>query len=159
MALSDYIFVRIAAPYTRDPDSGGFDYSLDSLMYAGNDPAVLAPVAAARAAIDGWHGTPPSKAQIVVGVDAGRPSVVSELLSPTYGISGLYVTWMGAFAVNDLADKVFLDVAFGIVDGRGKLPAGLPASDDAAAAQAEDVGGDGQDPVFVRGFGLPTNRF
>lgn len=159
MALSDYVFVRIAAPATHDPDSGELDLPLPSLTYAGNDPAVLAPVAAARAAIDGWSGTPASRAQIVVAVDGGRPSVASELVSGTYGISGLYLAWMGTFPANGDADKVLLDVAFGIVDGRGKLPVGLPASDEAAANQHEDVAGDGGDPVFVRGFGLQTNGF
>lgn len=159
MALSDYIFVRVAAPYTADPDSGGLGYALQPLTYAGNDPAVLAPVADARTAIDTWVGPPASRAQIVVFVDAGRPPVLAELTSATYGVSGLYVDWIGNYAANPLADKVVLDVAFGIVNGRGTLPVGLPASDAAAAAQLPDVAGDGQDATFVRGFGLQTNAF
>lgn len=159
MALSDYVFVRIAAPYTWDPDSGALGHALSSLTYAGNDPSVLAPLAAARAAIDAWVGPPASKAQIVVAVDSGRPSVVSELLSPSYGISGLYLDWMGILPANLYSDKVLLDVAFGIADGRGRLPVGLPASDAAAATQLEDVPGDGQDATFVRTFGIDTNRF
>jgi hypothetical protein len=50
-------------------------------------------------------------------------------------------------------------VLFGIVDGRGKLPVGLPLSDTAAAAQREDVCGDGQGASFARGYGLQTNAF
>jgi len=57
------------------------------------------------------------------------------------------------------ADKVVLDVAFGIVDGRGTLACGLPASDAAATSQQPDTAGDGQDATFVRGFGLHTNHF
>jgi beta-glucosidase-like glycosyl hydrolase len=159
MALSDYVFVRIAAPYTADPDGGALGLPLASLEYAGNDPAVLAPVAAARAAIDAWTGAPASQAQIVVGVDAGRPSVVSELLAPAYGVAGLYYQWGGTLPANPYADKVFLDVAFGIVNGRGKLPVGLPLSDAAATAQQEDAAGDGQDPTLLRGAGIDTNRF
>lgn len=159
MALSDYVFVRIAAPFTADPDSGALGYALPSLEYAGNDPAVLAPVAAARAAIQAWAGSPASQAQIVVVVDAGRPSVVSELLAPAYGISGLYLDWMSTMPGNPYADKVALDVAFGIVNGRGKLAVGLPLSDAAAAGQQEDVAGDGQDATMIRGFGIDTNRF
>ncbi|HYG66362.1 MAG TPA: glycoside hydrolase family 3 N-terminal domain-containing protein [Anaeromyxobacteraceae bacterium] len=159
MALSDYVFVRIAAPYTADPDSGAFQLPLPSLDYAGNDPSVLAPVEAARAAIASWTGTPASRAQIVVVVDAGRPSVMSELLDPALGISGLYLQWAGTLPSNAYADKVALDVAFGIVDGAGKLPVGLPASDDAAAAQREDVAGDGQDAALVKGFGISTAKF
>ncbi len=159
MALSDYVFVRVAAPYTYDPDSGFLGHALPSLGWAGNDPSVLAPVAAARAAIDGWAGTPASRAQIVVVVDSGRPSVLAELLAPAFGISGLYVDWMGILPANPHSDKVLLDVAFGIVHGRGKLPVGLPASDAAAGAQLEDVPGDGQDATFVRTFGIDTNRF
>jgi len=120
---------------------------------------VLAPVAEARAAIDGWTGTPASRAQVVVIIDAGRPSVVGELLSGAYRTSALYLSWAGTTPANHLADKVALDVMFGIVDGRGRLPVGLPASDAAAAAQAEDVAGDGQDPALLRGFGLQTARF
>jgi beta-glucosidase len=160
MALADYVIVRIAAPYTWDPDSGPLGHALSSLEYAGNDPAVLAPIAAARAAIDGLVGCgAPSRAQIVVAVDAGRPSVVSELLSPTYGLSALYVDWISTMPGNPYADKVLLDVAFGIVNGRGRLPVGLPASDAAAAAQQPDTAGDGQDATYVRTFGLDTNRF
>jgi hypothetical protein len=66
---------------------------------------------------------------------------------------------MGTMPGNAYADKVFLDVAFGIVDGRGKLPVGLPASDAAADAQQEDTAGDGQDATFVKGYGFPTNHF
>jgi hypothetical protein len=166
MALADYVFLRVAAPYTWDPDGGALGLPLSSLEYAGNDPAVLAPLAAARAAIDAWNAAPQadragylSQTQIVVAVDSGRPSVVSELLSPTYDVSGLYVDWMGTLPANLYADKVLLDVAFGIVHGRGRLPVGLPASDAAAAAQQPDAAGDGQDATFVLGFGLDTNRF
>lgn len=158
MALSDYVFIRVAAPFTSDPDSGAYDYSLQSLEYGPNANAdALAAVAAARAAIDSWTGTLPSRTQIIVGVDAGRPSVVSEILS--YGVSGLYVQWSGTMPANVSADKVFLDVAFGIVAGRGKLPVGLPLSDAAAAAQVPDLAGDGAHATFVTGFGLSTTTF
>jgi len=159
MALSDYVLVRIAAPASVDPDSGSLALPLPSLTYAGNDAAVLAPVAAARAAIDGWAGTPASKAQLVVVVDAGRPSVVAELLSGTFGVSALYVDGSGTMPGNPYGDKVVLDVMFGIQDGTGKLPFSLPASDEAAAAQLEDVAGDGAAASYVRGYGLQTRAF
>jgi len=158
MALSDYIFVRIAAPFSSDPDSGTFNYSLASLEYASNaNAAALQAVADARAAIAGWAGSPASQAQIIVGVDAGRPSVMSEVLG--YAPSGLYVQWNGTMPANVYADKVFLDVAFGIFNGRGTLPVGLPLSDTAAATQLEDLAGDGQHPTYVKGYGIPTNAF
>lgn len=158
MALSDYVFIRVAAPFTSDPDSGSFDYSLQSLMYGSSaNAAALDAVAAARSAIDSWSGSPASTTQIVVGVDAGRPSVVSEIMG--YGPSGLYVQWNGQMPANVSADKVFLDVAFGIVPGLGKLPVGLPLSDAAAAAQASDLPGDGQHATFVSGFGISTTMF
>ncbi|MGM0575794.1 MAG: glycoside hydrolase family 3 protein [Myxococcota bacterium] len=145
---TNYVFIRMDAPYTVDPDSGPLEYSEESLEYASNANAdVLDDLAFARDAID---AVPDSQTQIIVGVDAGRPSVVEEILS--YGVSGLYVTW-------SVTDKVFLDVAFGIVDGAGALPVGLPASDAAAEAQAEDLPDDGQDPTFVEGFGIPTTGF
>lgn len=146
--LTDYVFVRIPAPYTADPDSGDLAYGLQSLEYATNDnAAVLDDLAFARTAIDAKAG---SKTQIIVGIDAGRTSVVDEVLG--YGVSGLYIEW-------SVTDKVFLDVAFGIVNGRGTLPAGLPASNAAAETQSEDVAGDGQHGTFVEGFGLQTNSF
>jgi beta-glucosidase len=148
IARSDYVFIRVDAPFSSDPLSGAFDYSLESLVYAGADNAVvLQPIADARAAID---ALPTSKTQIIVGVDAGRPSIVDEILG--HGVSGLYYGW-------SVTDKVFLDVAFGIVNGRGKLPAGLPLSDAAARAQLEDVAGDGQHATFVEGFGIDTRMF
>jgi hypothetical protein len=52
---------------------------------------------------------------------------------------------------NASADKVFLDVAFGIANGVAKLPAGLPRSDATAGTE--------QPPTFIRGFGLSTQRF
>ena len=92
-----------------------------------------------------------------MGVDAGRPSVMSEVLG--YAPSGLYVQWNGTMPANVYADKVFLDVAFGIFNGRGTLPVGLPLSDTAAATQLEDLAGDGQHPTYVKGYGIPTNAF
>ncbi len=158
MALSDYVFIRIAAPFTSDPDSGAYDYSLQSLQYGSNaNAAALQPIADARAAITAWSGVPASQAQIIVSVDAGRPSVLSEILA--YGPSGVYLQWSGIMPANILADKVFLDVTFGIVNGRGTLQVGLPLSDTAAASQVSDLAGDGQHATFVKGYGISTNAF
>ncbi|MFT3913345.1 MAG: glycoside hydrolase family 3 N-terminal domain-containing protein [Anaeromyxobacteraceae bacterium] len=154
MAASDYVLVRIRAPWALDPDSGPFALPTPSLTYAGTDPSWLAPVAAARAALDAH---PDSKAQLVVIVDAGRPPVVSEVLA--YAPSALYVSWSGARPANPDGDKAALDVIFGVVSGTGKLPVALPASDEAAAAQLSDVPGDGADATFVRGYGLETQHF
>jgi beta-glucosidase-like glycosyl hydrolase len=160
--LTDYVFIRIAAPFTADPDSGPLGYSLASLEYATNaNAAELDDVAFARNAIDAYdlaHPAAPSRTQIIVGVDAGRPSVVDEILA--YGPSALYVQWSGTYPLgNLLADKVFLDVAFGIVNGRGVLPVGLPLSDAAAGLQLEDLPDDGQHATFVEGYGIETNMF
>ncbi|MCB9648448.1 MAG: glycoside hydrolase family 3 protein [Deltaproteobacteria bacterium] len=158
MAMSDYIFIRIDAPFTADPDSGDLGLTTEDLEYAEADNVEqLNFVRAARQAIDAWTGTVPSQAQIVVIVDGGRPSVLEEVLN--LGVSALYVSWYGTMPSNLYADKVALDVAFGIVDGEGKLPVGIPASNVAARAQSEDVAGDGQDSTFVRGFGLETPSF
>ncbi|MBS2023235.1 MAG: hypothetical protein JST92_12540, partial [Deltaproteobacteria bacterium] len=152
MAASDYIFIRINAPCTVDTDSGALGHCTQSLAYTSaenqaDNAALLQPIIDARAAITSHSG---SQAQIIVGVDSGRPSLLSEIQS--YGVSGLYVMW-------GVTDKVFLDVAFGIVAGKGKLPVGLPASDAAAATQKEDVAGDGQDATNVRGQGFQTTPF
>jgi beta-glucosidase-like glycosyl hydrolase len=159
MANSDYVFVRVAAPYVLDADATAVGLALPtaSLSYGASSTA-LAPVKAARDAITAWnaaHPAAPSKAQIVVAVDASRPSVLGEI--EAYDPSGLYVAW----GVTDPSqpDKVFLDVAFGIVAGNGKLPVALPASDATAGAQSCDVAGDGADATFVKGFGLQTSAF
>lgn len=156
MRQSDYVFIRIPAPFSLDPDSGSLGYPLQSLEYATNDnAAVLDLIRTARAAID---QAPATQTQIIVGVDAGRASVAQEILD--IGVSGLYLDWMGTYpGANLLSDKVFLDVAFGIVNGRGTLPVGLPLSDAAAAAQLEDLPNDGQHATFVKGFGFQTPGF
>ena len=63
MALSDYVFIRLAAPFTVDPDSGSFSYPLQSLEYAGSaNASALQPVIDARDAIAAWnlaHPSPP----------------------------------------------------------------------------------------------------
>lgn len=158
IALSDYVLIRLDAPFTADVDSGPLALPTGSLEYAGStNGSQLDPVATARAAIAGWAGSPASRTQIVVGLDSGRPSVVSELLA--YDVAGLYLQWAGSLPSNQYADKVFLDVAFGIVDGASTLPVGLPLSNAAAATQKPDVAGDGQHPTYVKGYGLTTPRF
>jgi len=158
IALSDYVLIRLDAPFTADADSGALALPTGSLEYAGStNLGQLDPVATARAAITGWSGSPASRTQIVVGLDSGRPSVVSELLA--YDVAGLYLQWAGSLPSNQYADKVFLDVAFGIVDGASTLPVGLPLSNAAAETQKPDVAGDGQHPTYVRGYGLTTPRF
>lgn len=158
MALSDYVFVRIASPYTADSDSGPFKTPLAPMTWALNaNKTALDAVASARAAIDGWTGDPPSRAQLVVAVDSGRVPILAEVLQ--FNPSAVYVSWNGKLPENPYADKVLLDVAFGIVNDVGKLPVGLPLSEEAVAAQKPDLANDGQHPTFVEGFGLDTPRF
>ncbi len=156
IALSDYVFIRIRAPFTADPDGAALGLPTQSLEYGAGSTA-LADLAFARNAIASWSGTPASKTQLVVGVDLGRPAVVSEIMA--YAPSALYVQWAGAMPANLYADKVFLDVAFGIVNGTGALPTGLPLSNVTAGEQKCDVAGDGQHPTYVKGYGLQTRRF
>lgn len=158
IALSDYVIVRIAAPFTTDPDSGALTVPTPLLSYAGQaNAAALAPLQTARAAITAWTGAPASQTQLVVGIDVGRLPVLDEVLA--FNPSGLYVVWNGTNATNLSADKTFLDVAFGIASGVGTLPTAVPASDAAAVTQQEDVAGDGAHPTFIKGFGLTTPRF
>jgi beta-glucosidase len=153
MAWSDYVLVRVQTPFKLDLSSEELGLPEGTLEYAGADNASeLADVAAARAAI---NSVPGSKAQLVVFVSGGRPSVVSEILA--YEPAGLYYEWGTNLVVQP--DKVVLDVAFGVVDGRGTLPVGLPLSNAAVTAAASDAPADGQHPTFVEGFGIPTNKF
>ena len=158
IALSDYVLVRIAAPFTADPDFGALNIPTPLLSYAGAANAnALAPLQTARAAITAWTGTPASQTQLVVAIDVGRLPVLTEVLA--FNPTGLYVVWNGTNATNLSADKTFLDVAFGIASGVGTLPTAVPASDAAATTQQEDVAGDGAHPTFIKGFGLTTPRF
>lgn len=158
MALSDYIFIRVDAPFTPDPDSGALGYPTAALNYTdANNSAQLEPIRQAKAAITAWAGPLPSQAQIIVMLDSGRPSVVQEILD--LGVSALYVGWTGTLPDNLFADKVLMDVAFGITKGEGKLPVGLPLSNEAATTQDSDRAGDGQHGTFVSGFGIPTPTF
>jgi beta-glucosidase len=156
IACSNYVFVFIDTPYTADPDSGSLELSEQSLEYATNDNSdALDLIQTARDAIDtDWTAFDGfvANTQIIVVLDAGRASVVDEVLAPGYGVSGLFMDW-GADS------KAFLDVAFGHAGASGKLPIGVAASDAAAAAQLEDVAGDGQHSTFVEGFGLELPPF
>jgi hypothetical protein len=156
MALCDYVFVRVNAPHVDDAETGALKYPLASLEYTG---AELEAVRAAREAID---SVPGSQAQLIVGVDGGRPAVLTPLMA--HEPSGVVMTWAGQYPGNRDADKIFLDVLFGIPSaarsaGVGKLPVSLPASDAAATAQHEDVAGDGAAGTFVEGFGLDLRAF
>lgn len=151
IAYSDYVFIRINAPYTKDNDSGDLNYSIESLEYASN--ANASDLDLVQFARDAINAVPGSNCQIIVGIDGGRPSVVSEILA--MGVSGVYLEW-------GVTDKVFLDVAFGIVNGVGKLPVGLPLSNSVVqnqSQQKEDVPGDGQHATFISGWGYETRMF
>ena len=151
IACSNYVFIFIDTPYSADPASGSLALPEQSLEYASNDNAdALDYIQTARDAIDADYGAFEPNTQIIVALDAGSASVVNEVLA--IGVDGLFIQW-GADT------KAFLDVAFGINPGLGTLPVGLPASDSAAAAQDEDVPGDGQHSTFVRGFGLTIPVF
>jgi hypothetical protein len=154
IACSNYVFVFMDTPYSADPDSGSLELSEQSLEYATNDNAdVLELIQTARDAIDADWGAFEPNTQIIVALDAGRASVVDEVLDSRYGVSGLFIQW-GADT------KAFLDVAFGIPGtDQGTLPVGIPDSDAAAAAQMEDIAGDGQHSTFVEGFGLTMDPF
>lgn len=157
MALSDYVLIRFTGPDTVDPASGELMIPTSTLSYPTGSSSPLAPLAAARAAIDGYSGSGTAQAQIVVGIDAGRLPIMDQIMS--YQPSAVFAEWMGINPGNADSDKAFLDVAFGIESAVGKLPVGAPASAAAVASQNGDVAGDGQSSTYVRGFGLTTEKF
>jgi beta-glucosidase len=161
-AYCDYVFIRVKAPHEDDSDTGAWKYPLASLEYT---DAQLEAVRAAREAISGTAG---SQAQLVVGVDGGRPAAIGKLLA--LDPNAVVMHWAGQYPANSQspgntdADKTFLDVLFGIRSsarsgGAGKLPVSLPASDAAASTQLPDVAGDGHDATFVEGYGLDLKPF
>lgn len=148
ITYSDYVFVRLDAPYTADPDSGDLALSTQALTYANNDnAALLTQIADIRAAID---ADPDSSTQLIVGIDAGRAPILNEVLA--IGVDGLLVSW-------GVSDKGFLDAVFGIVPVANTLPVGLPASEEAAASQISAAPSDGLDSTFIKGFGLSISAF
>jgi beta-glucosidase len=151
----EYVFIRVNAAGTADPDAGSLGYPTASLQYGASDG--LDAVAAARAAID---AVPGSTAQLVVVIDGGRPSVLTEVLA--YRPAAVVFGWYGQYPGNKDADKTILDVLFGVnakAAGAGRLPFGLAASDAAAASQQPDTAGDGADVLFGAGAGLDIKAF
>ena len=158
MALSDYVFIRIAAPFTADPDSGAFACRSRSLelrrqrqrrALASRSPTRAPPStpgpAPARRRRSWWAWTRGR----AVGAGRGprlrpeRPSTCSgagprrPASSPTRSSS----TWPSASS-----------------NGSGRLPVALPLSDAAAAAQLVGRGAATAQHArrFVRqGFGIP----
>lgn len=155
MAMADYVFIRLSSPFTADADAGALNVPSPLLTWSGNANATeLDDVTAAKNAIAAWNSGRStgdahySRTQIVVGIDGGRLAVLDELA----GVSAVYFAW-------GVSDKVWLDVAFGIVNGKGKLPVGVPLSTDAVSAQHEDVPFDGQHSTYVQGWGFETKSF
>lgn len=129
---ADYAFLRLVAPY--EPRPGGFEmnYHSGSLEYNATEKARQAAIYAA--------------VPTIVDIYLDRPGAFPEVAEQAQAL----MVNFGA------SPEAFLDVVFG-VDGsgpEGKLPFDLPRSDEAAAAQLEDVPFDTVDPVFRFGHGL-----
>ncbi len=85
-----------------------------------------------------------SSAKIVVIASMARPSCVHEFEDD---VDAIIVDW-------GVSKKTLFDMIYDIVPFTGKLPVGLPASDTAVDAAAEDVAGDGTHATYKYGYGL-----
>jgi beta-glucosidase-like glycosyl hydrolase len=84
IAMSDYVFIRIDAPFNADVDST-LNLPDETLEYTASQ---LADVAAARSAINAWAGkSPASQTQIVVDMTTVPPSTQLRQPAPRPGTS------------------------------------------------------------------------
>ncbi len=128
---ADLAIVRIATPY--EPRNGDF---LEQFFHAGDldfkspeKERILALLA---------------KVPTIVDIYLERGAVIPEIAAQAAGL-------LADFGASDAA--VF-DVVFGRFAPTGRLPFEMPSSMDAVRAQAPDLPGDSQNPLFRAGHGL-----
>jgi beta-glucosidase len=85
-----------------------------------------------------------SEKPTIVCIYLDRPAVIPEISA---GSAGLLADF-GAY------DDAVLDILFGEVSPKAKLPFELPSSMEAVRNQKEDVPYDSEDPLYSFGFGL-----
>ncbi len=141
---ADVALVKIDTPYvTRKDGTSYFRITREGpLVYQGADnESELATVRRLVAS-----GKP-----VVVFVHLERPGVLAELV----GTTGAPRALLAHFGSSDAA---LLDVAFGRIAPRGKLPIDLPRDQESVEQQLEDVPFDLKSPLFRHGFGLSFSR-
>jgi len=140
---ADVALVKIDTPYvTRKDDTSYFRITREGpLVYRGADNESEL-VAVQRLVASGKP--------VVVFVHLERPGVLTELVG-TNAPRAL----LAHFGSSDAA---LLDIAFGRMVPRGKLPVDLPRDQESVEEQLEDVPFDLKDPLFRHGFGLAFTR-
>jgi beta-glucosidase len=140
---ADVALVKIDTPYvTRKDDTSYFRITREGpLVYRGADNESEL-VAVQRLVASGKP--------VVVFVHLERPGVLTELVG-TNAPRAL----LAHFGSSDAA---LLDIAFGRMVPRGKLPVDLPRDQESVEEQLEDVPFDLRDPLFRHGFGLAFTR-
>jgi beta-glucosidase len=128
---ADVSVVRLAAPWTPDPESALGDlFHEGPLEFPGEVITHLRQIAV--------HGP------LVVIVFLERPAVLTAVLPQAAAVIAEY----------GCSDQVLIDAICGHADLDGRLPFDLPRSDNAIAASREDVPFDTADPIFRCGDGL-----
>ncbi len=123
--------IRIATPY--EPRNGNF---LEQFFHAG-DLDFKSPEKDRLLALL-------AKVPTIVDIYLERGAVIPEIAAQAAGL----IANFGA------SDEALLDVVFGKFAPTGRLPFEMPSSMDAVRAQAPDLPGDSQNPLFRFGHGL-----
>lgn len=140
LADADVALVRIRAPWEDVPPRTLGDFLFNVGLHQGD----LAFPAETVAHLDQIARTKPT----IVAVYLERPAVLSDIAERSAGL-------LAEFGVSD---EALLDVVFGRVAPRGKLPVELPSSMEAVLAQQEDVPHDSEEPLFPFGHGLTYDK-
>ncbi len=128
---ADLALIRIATPY--EPRNGNF---LEQFFHAG-DLDFKSPEKERLLALL-------ARVPTIVDIYLERGAVIPEIAAAAAGL----IANFGA------SDAALLDVVFGRFAPTGRLPFELPSSMEAVRAQAPDLPGDSQSPLFRFGYGL-----
>ena len=128
---ADYIILKLYTPY--DPRS---EYMLERFFHQGR-----------------LHFNEEEKSDILELL-ATKPTITIMNLERPAVIPEINAKSKALVADFDCSDEIILELIFGKIQPKGKLPFELPSSEKAVEAQKEDVPYDSEDPLYEFGFGL-----
>jgi len=128
---ADYIILKLYTPY--DPRS---EYMLERFFHQGR-----------------LHFNEEEKSDILELL-ATKPTITIMNLERPAVIPEINAKSKALVADFDCSDEIILELIFGKIQPKGKLPFELPSSEKSVEAQKEDVPYDSEDPLYEFGFGL-----
>ena len=138
---ADVAIIKVNAPYAIHAGGGGFFRGAHegTLAYAGAENA---------RELEAIKRLVASGKPVIVCIYLERPAVFSEFIGEVAAVLAHF----------SAADDALLDIVFGRVNPRGKVPFNLPRDMASVMKQQEDVPHDFENPLFRFGFGLSFNR-